>query len=91
MTFGDILKEVVDKDLSNPEKKNKISYIEGVEDGKFKIKFTSATYPEATIECSLPGDGNEDQRNYLRTYFLSMVFNSAIHGMKRMNHKKHKK
>jgi hypothetical protein len=40
-------------------------------------------HPEATIECSVPYNGLEEEANYARLYFLSMAFNSAVYGMKR--------
>lgn len=89
MTLGDILKSVSDKDLAGGGK-NKLSYTESVSEGKVKIRLDSL-FEEGFIECELPFTGKEEEKNYLRTYFLSMVFNAAIHGMKRMKHKKNKK
>jgi hypothetical protein len=91
MTLGDILQSATDKDLAFPDKKNQLSYLEEVVDDKFQIQFSSVLFPEATIECSVPDKGTEDEKNYLRLYFLSMVFNAAVHGMKRMKHKKSKR
>ncbi len=89
MALNDILKQVAEKDFSG-ENKNLLGYTEFIKDGKFCIKMTSK-FEEATIECSCPDNGLEDEKNYLRLYFLSMVFNAAVHGMKRMKHKKNKK
>lgn len=89
MTLGDILKQSAEKDLAGSNKNNLI-YSESTEDGKFKIKMSSK-FEEAYIECSAPATEDEGQKNYLRTYFLSMVFNAAVHGMKRLKHKKEKR
>ncbi len=89
MTLGNILFQAAEKDLAH-NKKQGIEYIESVIDGKFTIKLVSAIYKDAEIECSLPDVGNDESQNYLRLYFLSMVYNAAIFGMKRMNHKKNK-
>ncbi len=56
-----------------------------------QIRFGSKKYPEAIIECELEYHGLISEESSLRCYFLSMVFNAAIHGMKRMNYKKGKK
>ncbi len=90
MTLGDILKISADKDLAG-EGKNKLVYSELVLGDTLKIKLSSLTHKEAFVECSIPFKDSEEETNYLRTYFLSMVFNAAIHGMKRMKHKKIKR
>lgn len=82
MTLGDILIEVVKKDMAGG-KKLSLLYEEKVEDGKFKIRLISETDPDAYIHCSVPYDGTEGAENYARAYFLSMVLNAAIHGVKR--------
>lgn len=88
MTLGDILQSAAVKDLSGLGK-NKLLYMESVKDGKFWIKLSSM-FEEGFLECQLPNDGTEEEKNYLRVYFLSMVYNAAIHGMKRMKHTKNK-
>jgi hypothetical protein len=88
MTLGDILTQVAEKDLSGGKKLSPL-YEEKVDDGKFKIRLLSETDPDAYIHCSIPYDvclsyeELEGKKNYLRSYFLSMVFNAAIHGVKR--------
>lgn len=82
MTLGDILTEATVKDLAGG-KKNQLLYQEYVKDGEFKIKLSSGTDTDAYIQCSVPDKGLEEEKNYLRAYFLSMVFNAAIYGMKR--------
>lgn len=89
MTLGDILQSAATKDLAG-ENKNKLLYIESVKDVKFNIKLSSM-FEEGFLECSLPDSGTDESQNYLRIYFLSMVYNAAIHGMKRMKHKKNKR
>lgn len=91
MTLGDILKDAAVRDLSIENNDNKISYKEFIEDNKFCINFSCSKFPEASIDCSVPFTGKDEERNYLILYFLSMVYNAAIHGMKRMKHKKNKK
>lgn len=90
MTLGDILAIAAKKDLAG-ENKNGLVYIELVKDGSFCIKLSSTVFPEASIECSVPDKDSEEEKNYLRTYFLSMAFNAAVHGMKRLKHKKNKR
>lgn len=90
MTLGDIFKQAAIRDLAG-NGANGILYSEQYKDGKFHIKLSSRENEEAFVECTLPREGTEDERNYLRTYFLSMVFNSAINGMKRLKQKKKKK
>lgn len=87
MTLGDILLQAAQKDLAGVMK-GKIAYTEFVADGKFEIKLKSLTDKEAYIECSVPDKGTEQEKNYLRLYFLSMVFNAAIHSTKRLKNKK---
>jgi len=87
MTLGDILLQAAQKDLAGVMK-GKIAYTEFVVDGKFEIKLRSLTDKEAYIECSVPDKGTEEEKNYLRLYFLSMVFNAAIHSTKRLKNKK---
>jgi len=90
MDLGEILKQAATKDLSHNGKKG-IAYTELINSGKFEIKLSSSVYPEAFIECSLPNVTTEEEKNYLRIYFLSMIFNAAIYGTKRLNYKKSKK
>ena len=90
MNLGDILKHAAVKDLSG-KNKNQLIYTEQIVDDKFEIRLTSLTHKDAFIECSIPNKDLDDEKNYLRTYFLSMVYNAAIHGMKRMKHAKKKK
>lgn len=90
MTLGDILWEAASKDLAW-QKKHKLLYMEFVKDGKFEIKLSSDLEKDAFVECSALDDGNEETKNYLRLYFLSMVFNAAIYGMRRLKNKKIKK
>lgn len=89
MTLGDILQSAAVKDLAG-EHKNKLLYMESVKEGRFEIKLSSM-FEEGYIECQLPNEGTEEEKNYLRIYFLSTVYNAAIHGMKRMKHTKKKK
>lgn len=88
MTLGDVLKQVADNDIAG-DKKNKISYIEEIKEGKFKIKLSSK-FQDGFVECEIPYNGLEDEKNYCRAYFLSMVYNAAVHGMKRIKHTKTK-
>lgn len=90
MDLGEIFEMAAKKDLAAPPKKFNIKYKEEVKDGKFEIKLTSI-FEEAYVECSIPYSGFEEEKNYLRTYFLSMVFNAAIVGMKRTKDKKKRK
>lgn len=90
MTLGEVLQTAVSKDLAHGGKKGMV-YTEFINNGKFECKLSSSLYPEASIECSAPDDGTEETKNYARAYFLSMVFNAAIYGTKRMNYKKNKK
>lgn len=90
MGLGHVLSEAAKKDLSH-EGANGLIYSELVVGDKFEIRLTSTKNPEAFIECSLPNTGKEEDENYLRMHFISMIYNAAIHGMKRMNHKKYKK
>jgi hypothetical protein len=88
MDLGDILTMAAEKDIAGG-KKLSLLYEEKVDDGKFKIRLISDTDREAYIHCSVPYDvclpdvELEGKKNYLRAYFLSMVFNAAIYGMKR--------
>lgn len=91
MTLGNILESAAVKHLAFPEQKGDLDYTESEKDGRFCINFSSAKSPEAAIECSVPFTGSDEEKNYLRLYFLSMVYNAAIHGMKRLKHKKSKK
>ena len=91
MNLGDILKMAADKNLSKRNIDGGLKYIELVKDGNFCIKLYSDKYEEATIECSVPYTGKQEDENYARMYFLAMVFNSAIFGMKRLRQKKHYK
>lgn len=83
MTLGDILTEVVKKDMAGGKKLD-LEYEEKYKDGKFRIRLRSETDPDAYIHTSVPCDeGEEEKYNYARAYFLSMVFNAAIYGMKK--------
>lgn len=90
MTLGEILKQAAVKDLSG-QQKNQLLYTESIKEGRFEIRLSSLVFKNAFVECSIPDKNLEEEKNYLRTYFLSMVYNAAIHGMKRMNYKKGKK
>lgn len=87
MTLGDILKQACNKDLAH-NGKNGISYKEIFENDKMIIRLTSTEFPESFITCEIPYNGTEESANYLRYYFLSMLFNSSIYGMKRINKNK---
>lgn len=89
MTLGDILQKAAKDDLSGLSKGD-LTYLELVKDGKFEIKLYSKTDRDAFIECSVPDKGTEEEKNYLRLYFLSMVFNAGIYAMKKKKHKKGK-
>lgn len=88
MTLGEILEQVTKDDKAGGHKLDLI-YEEKIADGKFRIRLISDTDREAYIHCSvpydlaLPGDELEMKKNYCRSYFLSMVFNSAVRQMKR--------
>lgn len=87
MTLGDILTEVAQKDMAGG-KKLSLLYEEKIDNGKFKIRLIADTDRDAYIHCSIPYDVTlpveelERKKNYARSYFLSMVFNAAIYGMK---------
>lgn len=87
MTLGDVLLQAAQKDLAGVMK-GKITYSEFVKDGKFEIRLANLSDKEAYIECSVPDKGTEEEKNYLRLYFLSMVFNAAIHSTKRNKNKR---
>ena len=87
MTLGDILLQAAQKDLAGVMK-GKISYTEFVKEGKFEIRLSSLSDKDAYIECSVPDKGTEEEKNYLRLYFLSMVFNAAIHSSKKLKNRK---
>ena len=90
MNLGDILKMAAQKDLAAFEIKNGLIYREWKEDGCFKIKL-SCKHEEAYVECSIPYTGIEDEENYARLYFLSMVFNESMWSMiKKNKYKRHK-
>lgn len=90
MTLGDIILEAVQRDLASTDKNNQMVYEEYLTDDKFCIKFYSKKFPEASLECSVPYNGKEEEKNYCRLYFLSMALNTSVHGMKRFKHKSHK-
>lgn len=91
MTLGDIIQQAIRRDLAGKDTGiNGLSYIELIKDNRFHIKFSSSKHPEATIECSVPYSGTQEEENYCRLYFLSMVFNSAVHGRKRIHNTKRK-
>ena len=90
MSLGDVLKEVAKRDMAVGRQlqyggavKSRLVYTEELKDGQFQIKLTSTEDKDAFIETSIPYDGSETSQNYCRMYFLSMVFNAAIAGMKR--------
>lgn len=87
MTLGEILSQAAVKDLAGANKKDLV-YTELVKGGKFEIKLQSLSDKEAYIECSVPDKNTEEEKNYLRLYFLSMVFNAATYGMKRLRKNK---
>lgn len=87
MTLGDILMQAAQKDLAGVMK-GKIIYSEFIKEGKFEIKLQSLSEKDAFIECSVPDKGTEEEKNYLRLYFLSMVFNAAIISTKKNKHRK---
>lgn len=91
MNLGEVFTMATQKDLASNGVNNGLLYSELLKDGRLEIKMSSTKHPEATIECSIPFNGSPEEENYLRLYFLSMVFNSAVHGMKRFKHKKNKK
>jgi hypothetical protein len=88
MTLGEILTTVAEKDLAGGHKLS-LQYEEKVENGKFKIRLISDTDRDFYIHTSvpydvcLPDEELEGKKNFCRAYFLSMVFNAAIYGMKR--------
>lgn len=87
MTLGDILAEVVRKDMAGGKKLDLV-YEEKEENGKFKIRLISQSDPDIYIHTSVPYDetltrSREETENYARAYFLSMVFNAALHSVKR--------
>lgn len=85
MDLGEIIQMAITRDPAGKEVQNGLSYSELVVENRFCIKFASVKHPEATIECSVPYTGREDEENYCRLYFLSMAFNAAVYGMKRKN------
>lgn len=87
MTLGDVFQDAVKRDLAGLNKGD-LLYSEFVKDGKFEIKLFSKKDREAFIECSVPDKNTEEEKNYLRLYFLSMVFNAAMYGMKRKKNKR---
>lgn len=91
MNLGEIIQMAVTRDPAGKEANNGLSYSEFVIDNRFCIKFESAKHPEATIECSVPYNGTQEEENYCRLYFLSMAFNAAVYGMKRKNMKHSKR
>ena len=91
MTLGDIIQQAIQRDMAGKEVQNGLSYSELVVDNRFCIKMASEKHPEATVECSVPYTGLQEEENYCRLYFLSMAFNAAVHGMKRRSFKSHKK
>lgn len=88
MTLGDVLTDVAKRDMAGGHKLD-LLYEETISEGKFRIRLISDTDRDAYIHCSVPYDvclsdeELEGKKNYARAYFLSMVFNSAIHQMKR--------
>lgn len=82
MALEEIFAEVAKKDMAGGKKLG-LLYEEKYVDGNIKISLRSEADSEAYLHCSIPFDGLEATKNYARAYFLSMVFNAAIHGMKR--------
>src|SRR5574337_1047854 len=72
MTIGDVFQDAVKRDLAGLNKGD-LLYSEFVKDGKFEIKLSSKKDREAFIECSVPDKNTEEEKNYLRSYFLPMV------------------
>lgn len=89
MTLADVFKEAIKRDMSSSGF-NQMFYREIEDGGKLQITFGSNKFPEATIEVILPSNGKPEEENYARIYFLSMVFNAAIYGMKRKKDSKNK-
>lgn len=93
MGLGEVLAQVEEKDMAGGHKLSPF-YEETIEDGKFKIRLISDTDRDAYIHTSIPYDEMlseeelEAKKNYLRVYFLSMVFNAALYGMKRKKRNK---
>lgn len=87
MTIADVFKDAISRDLSGVLK-GQVTYNEMVIGDKFKITLKHIKDRDAFIQCEAPDNGLEDERNYLRLYFLSMVFNAAIWGMKKMKSNK---
>lgn len=85
MNLGEIIQMSITRDPAGKEVQNGLSYNELVVDNRFCIKMSSEKHPEATIECSVPYHGSQEEENYCRLYFLSMAFNAAVYGMKRKN------
>ncbi len=88
MTLGDIIQQAIQRDMAGEKEQNGLSYTEFVKGNRFCIKFSSSKHPEATIECSVPYSGTQEEENYCRLYFLSMAFNSAVFGRKRIHNTK---
>lgn len=88
MTLGDIFEKAAKE---NKDYAGAMNYKEWISEDKFNIKFSHPKWTEASISCSVPYTGLEEEKNYLRLHFLSMCMNAAIHGMKRMKHQKKKK
>lgn len=83
MTLGDVIMEVVKKDMAGGKKLD-LDYQETYKDGRFRVRLISETDPDAYIHTSVPcEEGEEEKYNYARAYLLSMVFNAAIYGIKR--------
>jgi len=55
------------------------------------VVLVSSKFQDGFIEAKIPYNGIEDEKNYCRAYFLSMALNAAVHGMKRLKHKKRKR
>jgi hypothetical protein len=89
MNLGDILTKAAKDDMAGG-KKNGLIYSEYVKDDKFYINLRCKSDEHAYIICSVPNKDSDEEKNYLRIYFLSMAFNAAIEGMKRRNFKKAK-
>lgn len=89
MTLGEIFRQAAQQDLSAREKKG-IEYFETIENGRHQIRLSCEAFKEAWIQTDVEDGFIEANRNYNYLYFLSMVFNAAIYGMKRSKEMKRK-
>lgn len=101
MGLGEVLTQAAKMDLSGQKEltfggatKSRMRYSEEItEDGRFQIRLCStvAGEEEVYIENSIPNDGSETSQNYARMYFLSMVFNAGLYGMRKQKQTDKKK